>query len=89
MPQISDWQDGFLRGAASDSFTMKGNVTHGMKFQFNKLETDFTRSHVNRWYQIQVAKITITFSNFAFCLLRVCVCFSPRETDYDSRSGAN
>lgn len=65
----------FLRGATSDSFTMKGNVIHGMKLQFNKqIGNYYTRSHVNRWHQIQVAKITITSSHFAFCLLCVCVC---------------
>lgn len=36
----------------------------------NKFESDF-RSGVNRWYQIQVAKITITSLHFSFCL---CVC---------------
>lgn len=45
----------------------------------NKLETDFTRSHVNRWYQIQVAKITITSSHFTFCLFCMCVCASAPE----------
>jgi len=36
MPQISDWQGGFLRAATADSFTMKGNVIHSMKLQSNK-----------------------------------------------------
>lgn len=79
MPQISDWQGGFLRGTTSDSFTMKGNVTYSIKLQFNKFETDFRRSHVNRWYQIQVAKITITSLPFPFCLLCVYMCASAPE----------
>lgn len=106
MPQISDWQGGFLRGTTSDSISQEGKCypQHETPVQQTNLklalEVMLTGSTKSKW---QKSQLLLCISHFGFlgffCLVGLDLvffggwgeqrCFNPRETDYNSRYGAN